>query len=82
MSHTNNRMQRHWAETKTFIKATWPKITDVELNRINGDFDQLAVYLKEFYNDVPRTEAAARDKLQRFLNGMDAKHPERTVGAE
>lgn len=82
MSHTNNRMQRHWAETKIFIKSTWPRITDVELNRINGDFDQLAFYLKEFYNDFPRNEAVARDRLQRFLNQMDAKHPERVVGSQ
>ena len=82
MSFTNNRLQRHWREAKPFIKATWPKFTDVELSRINGDFDQFLFYLEEFYGDFPRTEAVARGKLQVFLNDMDAKHPERIAGAQ
>lgn len=77
--HTNNRMERHWEETKVFIRKTWPKFTEVELSRINGNYDKFMGYLREFYNDFPRSEALARDKMQYFLNAMDAKHPERTA---
>lgn len=75
--HTNNRMQRHWEETKTFIKETWPKFTDVELNRISGDWDKFSFYLKEFYDRFPLGEAIARDKMQCFHDRMDELHPER-----
>lgn len=77
--HTNNRMQRHWAEVREFIRKNWSKFTDVELSRINGDFDKFLVYLKEFYGNFPFTEADARGKLQFFFNEMDEKHPERTT---
>jgi uncharacterized protein YjbJ (UPF0337 family) len=77
--HTNNRLQRHWPEVKEFIRESWPKFTDVELSRIHGDFDKFLGYLKEFYDNFPLNEALARDKLQAFLNKMDAQHPERTV---
>jgi hypothetical protein len=75
--HTNNRMQRHWLEVKNFIKTQWPKITDVDLTKINGDFDKFLFYLQEYYNGFPLNEALARGKLQGFLNNMDAQHPER-----
>lgn len=77
MTHTNNRIQRHWEETQEFIKKEWPKITDVELKKINGDFDKLVEYIIEFYNDFPKSVALARDKMTRFLNQMDEEHPER-----
>lgn len=76
MDHTNNRLQKHWPKVKTFIHENWPKITDVELKRINGDFDTFAKYLNEFYNDFPRTEALARTALQKFLNRCDEENPE------
>jgi len=80
--HTNNRMQRHWQETKSFIKENWPKFSDVDLTRINGDFDKFSFYLKEFYNKFPLNEALARDKLRHFHDKMDELHPERIKGSE
>lgn len=75
--HTNNRMQKHWDETSAFIVSSWPKFTDVELDRINGDFDTFLKYLWEYYGGFPQTEALARAKLNRFFNEMDEKFPNR-----
>ena len=79
MSHTNNRMQRHWEEVASYIKSEWSQIGDVELARINGDFDKFIFYLKEYYGNFPFNEALARGKLQKILNDLDNKHPERIV---
>lgn len=77
MPHTNNRMQKHWAETRGFIKKTWPKFTEVDLNRINGDFDRFLDCLLEFYNGFPMTEALARAKLNSLFAELDEKYPDR-----
>lgn len=80
-THTNNRMQRHWTEVREFIKENWEEITDVELDRIDGKYDQFLFYLKEFYGDVnfPKTEANARAKMSALFNELDRLHPERTT---
>ena len=77
MEHTNNRMQKYWPETREVIKKTWSKFTDVELGRINGNFDKFLEYLLEYYGGFPMTEAIARSKLNTFFNDMDQKYPER-----
>lgn len=74
MPHTSNRMETFWPETREFIKKTWPKFTDVEINRINGDYDLFLKYLKEFYNNFPLMEAIALDKLQKFFNYQEEKN--------
>lgn len=71
VEHTPNRMQEHWPEVKLFIKKTWPKFSEVELKRINGDFDRFLTTLREFYNDFPAREADAREKLNRLCNRLD-----------
>lgn len=76
MEHTNNRLQKHWPKAKVFIRQKWPKITEVELKRINGDFDLFTKYFNEFYNDFPFGEAKARTDLQKFLNTCDTESPE------
>ena len=70
---TKNRMQTYWEESQVFIKKKWPKFTDVEFKRINGDFDRFLEYLIEFYNDYPRTEAVALDNLNKLYNHLDEK---------
>lgn len=76
MEHTSNRLQKHWSKARLFIGERWPKITEVELRQINGDYDTFARFLNEYYNDFPRTEAEARSLLQRFLNKCDEENPE------
>lgn len=77
MDHTNNRFQKHWKETQDFIKKTWPKFSEVELKKIDGDYDRFFTYFNEIYDNFPLGESQARDKFQRFFNEMDEKHPDR-----
>lgn len=77
MPHTNNCMQKHWTETRDFIKKTWPRFTEADLNRINGNFDKYLDYLLEFYGGFPLMEALARDKLNTFFADLDKKYPDR-----
>lgn len=72
MSFTTQRMQTHWPKTREFIKKTWPKFTNVELDRINGNYDLFFKYYNEFYNDFPKGEAKVRDLFKRFYNSLDA----------
>jgi len=77
MPNTNNRFQRHWGEAKVFIKKNWPKFTDVELKRVNGDFDRFFEYFNEYYDSFPLGEAKARDQFLHFFNEMDERYPDR-----
>lgn len=79
MPHTPNRMETYWPEAREFIKKTWPRFTDVELDRINGNFDRFLFYLREFYNNFPLQEAIARQKLQRLFNALDKKQFQKTA---
>lgn len=71
--HTDNRFETYWNQAKDFIRTEWPKFTDVELNRINGNYDLFLRYLKEFYNGFPLQEAIALGKLQKLFNALDDK---------
>lgn len=64
-------MQTYWTDSQTFIKANWPKFTDVELTRINGNYDSFLKYLNDLYGNFPLTEAIAREKLYKFYNTLD-----------
>ena len=74
---TDNPLKTYWPHVKEFIRSEWPKFTDVELNRINGDYDQFCFYLKDFYQGFPKTEAIARDKIRKFINSLEDKQFQR-----
>lgn len=71
--HTDNRFETYWNQARDFIRNEWPQFTDVELNRVNGNYDLFLHYLKEFYHDFPLQEAVARGKLQKLFNTLDDK---------
>lgn len=75
--HTNNRMQKNWWDVRGYIAATWPKLNDTDLDRINGNFDRFLEYLREYYGGFPMTEAIARAKLNAVFNDLEQKHPDR-----
>jgi hypothetical protein len=71
--HTQNRMQKHWNAAQTFIKREWPRLTEVDLEEIDGEYDRLIHKVKELYNGGAeiQIEAGIKDKMQRFLNGLE-----------
>ena len=67
-----NRMQRHWEETKQFLKREWPCLTDVDLDEIDGEYDRLIHKIHELYDgDEIQIEADIKGKIQRFLNLLE-----------
>lgn len=67
---TPNRMQTDWDEVKKFLKQEWPRLTDVDLEEIDGEYDRLIRKIKEIYGgpDGITQEAAIKGKIKRFLN--------------
>lgn len=68
-----NRMQLHWNEVQSFLKREWPKLAEVDLEEIDGEFDRLIAKLKDLYGGPAEItqEAYVRDKLQLFLNDLE-----------
>ncbi len=73
MPITPNRMQKHWDAVKPYLKREWPRLTDVDLEQIDGEYDRLIGKVHELYRtgDEIQIEAGIKGKLQRFLNGLD-----------
>lgn len=72
-ANTPNRIQLYWASVKAFIQKEWPKITEVDLEDIDGEYDRLILKIKELYGgpDPITREAEVKGKLQRFLNHLE-----------
>lgn len=68
-----NRMQHHWENVRHFLKKEWPKLTDVDLEEIDGEYDRLIHKIKELYGGPEEImqEAAVKGKIQRYLNDLE-----------
>ncbi len=68
-----NRMQSHWSEVARFVKIQWPRLTDVDLEQINGEYDRLVSKITELYRSGSEItqEAQIKGKIQRFLNNIN-----------
>ena len=68
-----NRMQSHWLHVIPFLKKEWPKLTDDDLVRIDGEYDRLIHTIKVLYGggEEIQQEAAIKGKIQRFLNFLE-----------
>ena len=68
-----NRMQRHWDEVRSFLKREWPRLTDFDLNEIDGEYDRLVKKVRELFGGPVEItqESFIRDKVQRFLNNLE-----------
>ena len=64
-------MQEHWPEVAVYIKKEWPRLTQAAIRGVNGNYDRFLAVLKETYNGFPLEEAKAREKIQRFINGIE-----------
>ena len=72
-STTPNRMQRHWDAVKPFLQKEWPKLMEVDLEEIDGEYDRLIHKVGELYGGGAeiQTEAGIKGKIQRFLNDLE-----------
>lgn len=70
MLTTPNRLEQHWEEAKLFLRQEWPRLSEVDLEEIQGQYDRLIGKIRGLYcgNIEIIQEAVIKDKLQHFLN--------------
>lgn len=70
MPTTPNRLEQHWEEAKLFLRQEWPRLSEVDLEEIQGQYDRLIGKIRELYggNVEIMQEAAIKGKLQLFFN--------------
>lgn len=59
--------QGKWKQFKGDMQANWGKLTDEDLDRIDGDIEKLAGKLQESYG-------LSREQVERHLEQMKASH--------
>jgi uncharacterized protein YjbJ (UPF0337 family) len=63
-------LEGQWKQVKGKVKQQWGRLTDDELDMINGRYDELAGLIQERYG-YSRDEAV--NELDMFLNNMDRR---------
>ncbi len=61
-------LEAKWKEIRGAVKSEWPQLSDDELDRIDGYYDQLVAVLKETYG---YTTEKARQEVDRFIEKLD-----------
>jgi Uncharacterized protein conserved in bacteria len=59
-----------WKQLKGKVKQQWGRLTDNELDKISGRYDELAGLIQERYG-YSRDEAV--NELDMFLNNLDTR---------
>jgi uncharacterized protein YjbJ (UPF0337 family) len=63
-------LEGKWMQVKGKVKQQWGRLTDDELDQINGRYDELAGLIQERYG-YSRDEAA--NELDMFLTNLDTR---------
>lgn len=61
----NNQLQTSWPQIKVHVKKQWEKLTDDEIEKVNGNKEQLCGFIQKHY-DLKKEEA--EKQVQDFLN--------------
>ena len=59
----------NWKQTRGQVKHWWGKLTDNDLDRINGRIEELIGSLQETYG---YTRELAENEVERFLNQLNS----------
>ena len=65
----DDRMEGNWKQFKGKVKEQWGKLTDDDLDVINGRRDQLAGKIQERHG-------VARDEAERQLKDFETRNPD------
>ena len=73
MATTPNRIEKNWDSVVLFLKRTWPKLTDFDIEQVGGRYDKLIQIVKNVYGGrAPiMQEAHIKQTLQTFLNDLE-----------
>jgi uncharacterized protein YjbJ (UPF0337 family) len=64
MSNQMDTFEKRWRQTRDQVKERWDQITDEDLNRVRGRYEQMASLLQEKY-DYSRKKA--EEELDRLI---------------
>ncbi|QQR81728.1 MAG: hypothetical protein IPJ69_06420 [Deltaproteobacteria bacterium] len=73
MATTPNRIEKNWEAVVPFLKRTWPKLTEFDIEQVSGRYDRLIQTIKNVYggNAPIMQEAHIKQTLQTFLNDLE-----------
>ncbi len=60
-------LEGKWTQVKGYIRKQWGKLTDDDVDQIQGNAEILAGKLQERYG---RTKEQAQEEVKRFLDGQ------------
>lgn len=60
-------LEGQWRQLRGKIREEWGKLTDDDLDQVNGNYDQLVGILQERYG---YSEVEAEDRLSVFLDNV------------
>jgi uncharacterized protein YjbJ (UPF0337 family) len=61
-------IEGQWDKIKGKIKQQWGKITDDDINKINGSYDELVGVIKKLYG---HSQKEIEEQLNKLINGFD-----------
>ena len=61
-----------WMQVRGQVKQTWGKLTDNDLDRINGGYDELVGLVQERYGYA---RDQAEKEVTHFIDRLDMKEP-------
>ena len=68
-----NRLETQWPELKLKLQSKWDRLSDTDLEKIDGHFDFLVKVLRNLYGGRIEIiqEAAIRDSLNEMLTELE-----------
>lgn len=73
-----NTLKGNWDQLKGHIKKTWGKLSDNQLEKIEGDFDKFVAAVEKAYG---YTSTQATNSVKDFLNKEGEYSEETAIGA-
>jgi hypothetical protein len=73
MHFTPNRLEDHWLRIKPLIQQEWNRLSESDLDAMDGRFDLLVTLIRQRYGGRVEIiqEAAIRDTLNRLLKTVE-----------
>ncbi|MFO1518736.1 MAG: hypothetical protein U1F57_03585 [bacterium] len=74
---TPNRMETFWKEMRPLLLKKWERLTDSDLDYIDGEFDRLVKVVRQRYDDPVITvkEAHIRQAVLDLLTQVESENP-------
>jgi len=70
---TPNRMETHWTQIRPLLLNRWNRLTEADLDYVDGEFDRLVELVRQRYDEpvVTVKEADIRQEVLQILNQVE-----------